>query len=672
MWDSGYYGEDADYTQDEWLITPNVKNAEYLDFYCFINPMVLEYAQYEEFTDHYYVKVSHDNGATWEVVWDACYDALPVEGYQQVSIPLGSGHENTMVAFEAMGDQESGYPMYFSWAIDDVTISSSAAQAAQARAEMALKPRADMSGLVTYRPFTPENPVRKPAKVQAKVAHTPTLGYYKLYYDGELMADNLMTLSYVDGANKDAGKHAYKVTYFDTATNTESEGVSLEVNIDELPFNPPTNLRLSYVYDEEAGSYETIIQWDEPEGGRKPAFYNVYRDGQQIAYEYPECSISQTMMPRGVFVYSVSADYEYPFGTSEEVSDILAVDTRYPVMNLKSTVNGSDVELSWEAPKTDPDHAFAKYAVYRGNTLLSNSVTDLKYTDTKVADGVYEYSVVAVYADDVCSPGETVNITIGEAPVLPLPLSEDFSGGMTPENWTVYTETSLRKSYRWCFDNFYELPVNGGGFDGDFASINSTHTGYNYINCELHTPYFSTVLAEGDRLFLSFDIDYQANNPNAEIMEFDGTTSITLDELPSYKKSDLADGETCRPQHVEYELTDFINGDKMMIVWAYETMADGHLAIDNVKIYAAAESQGVNDIANSAEMIMQHGNTLTAVSENGIRDFVITSLDGKVVAGKSGNNSTSLEISTENIPSGLYIARMVTEKGVTAKKVLVK
>lgn len=44
--------------------------------------MLLEYAEDETFPDHYYVKVSHDDGATWEILWDATTDMVSQSGFQ--------------------------------------------------------------------------------------------------------------------------------------------------------------------------------------------------------------------------------------------------------------------------------------------------------------------------------------------------------------------------------------------------------------------------------------------------------------------------------------------------------------------------------------------------------------------------------------------------------------
>ncbi len=114
--------------QDEWLITPEFMCPESgnLNFwsYCY---------QGSTHLDHYYVKVSTDNGATWTVLWDAT--ALPPsyddEGYNlpnpydtpyDVSLAAYSGQQIKLAYQGVDGD---GLGLWFIWFIDDITIAGS-------------------------------------------------------------------------------------------------------------------------------------------------------------------------------------------------------------------------------------------------------------------------------------------------------------------------------------------------------------------------------------------------------------------------------------------------------------------------------------------------------------------------------------------------------------------
>ncbi len=104
--------------QDEWLITPafNCPPNAYLRFdgYVFLG---------SEYEDHYYVKVSTDNGATWTALWDA---SAQTGGWNEYSSPItvdlsGYSGNQIMVAFQAVdGPQNSGLAYY--WFIDNIYI----------------------------------------------------------------------------------------------------------------------------------------------------------------------------------------------------------------------------------------------------------------------------------------------------------------------------------------------------------------------------------------------------------------------------------------------------------------------------------------------------------------------------------------------------------------------
>lgn len=100
----------------------------------------------------------------------------------------------------------------------------------------------------------------------------------------------------------------------------------------------------------------------------------------------------------------------------------------------------------------------------------------------------------------------------GNRPTYSLPFSEDFTGGLTPENWIIEKlDGKMQDQYLWRFDNWYEIPVTSGNFEGDFASISSAVAGYTLVWAVLDTPpLVRGELKDGEKTFLEFDIDYNA------------------------------------------------------------------------------------------------------------------------------------------------------------------
>ena len=107
--------------QDEWLITPafNCPPNAHLSFdgYVFLG---------SEYGDHYYVKLSTDNGATWNILWDA---STQTGGWNEYSSPITvdlsaySGNQ-VMIAFHAEDPTDNSGLRYY-WFIDNVYIGDS-------------------------------------------------------------------------------------------------------------------------------------------------------------------------------------------------------------------------------------------------------------------------------------------------------------------------------------------------------------------------------------------------------------------------------------------------------------------------------------------------------------------------------------------------------------------
>ena len=108
------------YHQDEWLIAHNIEVTGDLQFWSFAY-------QGSVHLDHYYVKVSSDHGATWDILLDM--SALPsypsASGYNQWDEPYNidmSSYSGEVVdiAWQAVDGDNLG--LWYAWAIDDCVI----------------------------------------------------------------------------------------------------------------------------------------------------------------------------------------------------------------------------------------------------------------------------------------------------------------------------------------------------------------------------------------------------------------------------------------------------------------------------------------------------------------------------------------------------------------------
>lgn len=117
--------------QDEWLISPVISNAAYLQFSHLTTPEIVENGADPDYPDHYVVLVSTDGGETWgEPLWDARYNADMSEDWQTTTLALAAvPTENMRIAFRAYGEYQVdenndtiNQSLYGAWAIDDIII----------------------------------------------------------------------------------------------------------------------------------------------------------------------------------------------------------------------------------------------------------------------------------------------------------------------------------------------------------------------------------------------------------------------------------------------------------------------------------------------------------------------------------------------------------------------
>lgn len=616
-------------TQDEWLITPAVDGAAYLDFYSKLPMQVVEYGADETFTNHYYVKVSHDGGQSWEIIWDGRYDCDATDTWQPVSLYLGDTTKGaTLVAFQATsGSDNPDMSLFCTWAIDDIRLTNG-------------------------------------------TSSNKAMETFNVYLDDSLIAEDIKTLTYTDNSDKTNGKHTYAVRSYNSTLDEYSEPATVTVDVEVPTTNAPRNVRLTSAYDESTQTYSVEMTWDAPTGDRKPAYYTVYCNNAMIADWIEDNGTGQTGLAKGVYDYSVVAVYQYPDGTSEAVGDQVALGTRYPARNLTATRNADgSLSLAWQQPKSS-DYAVSGYRVYRGNVLLSE-LSDTNFTETEAVQGSYDYSVKTIYADDFVSMPTTVAVSYGEMPVYTVPFSEDFTGGLKPGNWTVTkNRTGLKDNYLWRFDNLYELPISGGGFDADFASTNCSSAGYTTVNTSIITPPIErTSIADGEKTYLEFDMDYMMGGSSFAYIAYSTDNGATwndlVEELQGYTADTLTTGQTCLPEHMQIDVTTlFDNGNRVAFAWIYNGKRAQHIAIDNVKVLNAIPT-AIKSVTTATDPVCTFNNGNLVVKADGNATVNVYKADGTLVA---SSTATSIPLKS----AGLYIVNVITPNGSKTLKITAK
>lgn len=679
--------------QDEWLITPEIDGAVYLDFWSHIDPMILEYGKDENFPDHYYVKVSHDNGATWEAVWDARYDSYGTSGWEFVSLKVGKKGQKTKIAFQAISNQEDPLEsLYFMWNIDNVRISD--AEESQQSTPFAYTPKAVRKtgkalskGTPAYRPYHSKTGIRVPARsVQTKV---DGIDSYKIYRNDELIADGIRTNWYVDTDEKTPGNYTYKVKACCVDCGLESEPAATTVEVKEALCNPPTNVRVTVEPDEEKeGTYITYMYWDAPQGDRAPDFYNCYVDGSIFSIEAGEEDgkegMGQSEMPEGVYSYAVEAVYSYPDGTSERImADAATLNERYPVRSVTIVnSNGNSAEIAWEPPVQTNGHTIEGYNLYCGDKQIARNQTGTSYIYNDIPVGIYECTVRVLYTDGVESTGKSATLANGEMPVYDLdklgndPFSEDFSNGLLPGNWRITNEmTEDPYAMTWKVKDLAKTDVKPGSLlNGGIAIIESEKAGFWCLgqNTSLITPPLTYNSDAEVLLYLDFDYDYPTNGKGSEV-----TLSVSADQGANWEQLETLEGtatatneteETSAPRHYESVVNKYFGDNKkVMFRWNFTGSSDAYLALDNISV-GTTPGGSINTAKAEGNLRVDKGTLIADFPNCSVKSLTVFSCEGKQLLGNREQNT----LPVASLGRGIYLVRIITDNGMSYSKIVIR
>lgn len=650
--DMGYH-EGIVYNQDEKLISPIYNDAVYLDFWYYINPMILEYAQFSDFVDKYCVELSHDGGETWEVIWDARNHHNGLDDWQQVSLYLGEPTPNTRIAFHAQSDMENEWStLYFSWTIDDVVISSNGTSSDTMLSTQQYTRRNISDSMQSYKVFNSNNTTSLNRRNAAQEKDEPS-SYYQVFLDGQLLADKLCSLNHIDTSDKDAGTYTYEVK----AVNEQgvSEAATIQVTIAESTFNAPTNVQVTSEYYDEEGWGEVIITWDAPEGNREPAYYSIYVNGILAGVEIPLGEFGNTWVEKGVYTYEVAAVYEYPYGESQRIGDQVAMNTRYPARNLDAAVDNGFVTLSWQEAKKS-DFTVESYKVYRGNNEIANipAGETLTYTDNENISGVYTYSVKALYNDGELSLPIQQNILVNDYTITELPYTQEFNGDLTPDNWMIEVLNEIDPMFNWRFDNWFEIASPCTEVKGNFASISSEANEFINLICSMTTPIFdSTSIPEGEIVMLSCTMDYYSAWESSYVC-----IEVSYDAGESWEwYADIYPEDVVDYQY-SIDITSAIENATPMFRIIYDGAGDGYMVIDNFKVYVT-DDLGVNkNHSQEIAISMIAGRQLLVSASSAIENVQVYNTNGMLVGTYDGNNMYRQIIELSHLHNGLYIVKV--------------
>ncbi len=621
--------------QDEWLTVRPGTGAVYMDFWYWLYYEVLDWGGYQDFPDHYYVKISRDNGNTWTELWDGRWDMGSSEDVQQASLFIGEAtDENTIIAFNAVsGNEES---LYSAWSIDDVSfygVSDQDKREVTLRSNSINNKRHSTISPLMYRKFTPG---KQPGKANRIVQEPDWINNgnttYRVYLDDIMIADFLKARHFVDLTTKSPGKHTYKVLAWSESEDVEYDAASIDVTIEDYSFDAPVELQAEYSMDK-SGKYTVSATWGSPSGKLTPTYYNVYINDKQVGRVdiNDEPSLGQSGLYKGAYKFTVEACYTYPDGVSEPVSAYVYPGIVPTPENLEATLTENTVELKWDSP-SGADPAPVSYNVYWNDQLVAEEHTETAIVLDNDYPGTYFYSVHAVYPDGTESIPACLRVETGDMEPFDLwEYPQDFFDSHTPLMWdkVIFDPyNTVKEMYAWRFDNWFEIEIpNNLGFDNGFASVSGKAAGMNKLQtCLIAPPLLADETAEF--VEISFDKYYSDPKPGPS-----GAAQFALQiSLDFGEWNDVADLASAPNGKCVYHVGD-VAGHVVQLRWAFLSRNSGEAAIDNVTILHS-------DLA---------GVTEPEITDESAAD--VYSLSGILI--KEGASAD--EINT--LPSGLYIIR---------------
>ncbi|HOH59776.1 MAG TPA: FlgD immunoglobulin-like domain containing protein, partial [Candidatus Cloacimonadota bacterium] len=173
---------------------------------------------------------------------------------------------------------------------------------------------------------------------------------------------------------------------------------------------------------------DVSLSWIAPDDTTFLNGYRLYRN-EALLVQTTETSYTDHDLPNGMYTYQLKSLYDdqesYPIFA--EVSIILP---QSPQNVVAEVIYSNCVQITWDS--LSMVYGFEKYELWRNGSMIYEGSID-SYTDV-VPNGLYHYSVIAVYQDSVSEPSEEASLSV----ILPQPLLE-----------TSYTIDTNNVTFHW-------------------------------------------------------------------------------------------------------------------------------------------------------------------------------------------------------------------------------
>ncbi|MDY0344101.1 MAG: C10 family peptidase [Lentimicrobium sp.] len=383
--------------------------------------------------------------------------------------------------------------------------------------------------------------------------------------------------------------------------------------------------------------------------------------------------------------YLIRAIVEYTDGSMHELSAVPAPSVSMPaITNLVAKSSHSSLNtMEPIAAKNHASRALTGYNVYRdGSKINSAVVSGLTYTDMDLTEGTYAYYVTAVYDEGESGPSNTKEVTI-------------VDGGATT---SIILDFEDLEDFSLTFGDWTAIDVDGSptyGFDGITFPHSGEPMSFIAFNPLATTPPVGAMTPHGgERFGASFA---SGTPPNNDYMISPKTMLGQNAELTLWVKSYTAQ-YGLEKYNIRVSTTNTNPSSFTTIAGPIEAPATEWTfvtydlsAYEGQEVYVAIQCVSndafvfmIDDVAISFTSSVKNpevasfnvypnptNGELNITGNERIERVRMVNLAGQVILESVvGNNSFRFD--TGNVPAGLYLLNIVTEKGTVTRKISVK
>jgi hypothetical protein len=207
------------------------------------------------------------------------------------------------------------------------------------------------------------------------------------------------SLSYLDQALANGSYDYYIVANYQSGSSVASQIITGQV---EVPYSPE-----NFTYNVEGNN--VLLTWDAaPTSSRSFLGYKVYRDEEEIFFDASALSYYDENLINDTYDYKLEAIYST--GISQALYANVVVEVLYPLVNFTGQLNDTEITLTWDVNE-NVGQSILSYSLYRNGDLYAN-LTDLSYIDSGLANGSYEYYVIADYASASSAASQVLDFNV--------------------------------------------------------------------------------------------------------------------------------------------------------------------------------------------------------------------------------------------------------------------